>query len=64
MKVFHMFGENDAPGKFVPFIIKEIINNVPTLDLTPGNQTRDFIYVKDVVFAFEHVINLKILLLQ
>ena len=57
MKVFHMFGENDAPGKFVPFIIKEIINNVPTLDLTPGNQTRDFIYVKDVVFAFEHVIN-------
>ena len=57
MKVFHMFGENDAPVKFVPSIIKEIINNVPTLDLTPGNQTRDFIYVKDVVFAFEHVIN-------
>ena len=57
MKVFHMFGENDAPGKFIPFIIKKIINNEPTLDLTPGNQTRDFIYVKDVVFAFEHVIN-------
>ena len=57
MKVFHMFGENDAPGKFIPFIIKKIISNEPTLDLTPGNQTRDFIYVKDVVFAFEHVIN-------
>lgn len=57
MKVFHMFGENDAPGKFIPFILKKIISNEPNLDLTPGNQTRDFIYVEDVVFAFEHVIN-------
>ncbi len=57
MKVFHMFGENDAPGKFIPFLIDKIRNNEPTLDLTPGTQTRDFIYVKDVVCAFECVIN-------
>ena len=57
MKVFHMFGENDAPGKFIPFLIDKIKNNEPTLDLTPGTQTRDFIYVKDVVAAFEYVIN-------
>jgi CDP-paratose synthetase len=57
MKVFHMFGENDAPGKFIPFLIDKIKNNEPTLDLTPGTQTRDFIYVKDVVRAFEYVIN-------
>jgi nucleoside-diphosphate-sugar epimerase len=57
MKVFHMFGENDAPGKFIPFLIDKIKNNEPTLDLTPGTQTRDFIYVKDVVVAFEYVLN-------
>lgn len=57
MKVFHMFGENDAPGKFIPFLIDKIKTNEPTLDLTPGTQTRDFIYVKDVVGAFEYVIN-------
>ena len=57
MKVFHMYGESDSPSKFVPFIIKKIKNNESNLDLTPGLQTRDFIYVKDVVFAFEYVIN-------
>lgn len=56
MKVFHMFGENDAPGKFVPFVIDKIKNNVPSLELTPGDQSRDFIYIKDVVIAFEHVL--------
>ncbi len=57
MKVFHMFGEHDSPNKFIPSIINKIKNNEPILDMTPGNQTRDFIYVKDVVSAFEHVIN-------
>lgn len=57
MKVFHMFGENDAPGKFIPFIVEKIKSNQSNLDLTPGLQTRDFIYVEDVVTAFEYVIN-------
>jgi CDP-paratose synthetase len=57
MKVFHMFGENDAPGKFIPFLIDKIKSNEISLDLTPGTQTRDFIYVKDVVTAFECVLN-------
>lgn len=57
MKVFHMFGENDAPGKFIPFLIDKIKNNEPTLDLSPGTQTRDFIYVSDVVTSFECVLN-------
>lgn len=57
MKVFHMYGENDAKTKFIPSIIDKIKKNTPTIDLTPGEQTRDFIYVKDVVSAFEYVIN-------
>lgn len=56
MKVFHMFGENDAPGKFIPFVIGKIKNNEAFLELTPGEQTRDFIYVYDVATAFEKVL--------
>tara|TARA_A100001011_G_scaffold326526_1_gene350113 strand:- start:1067 stop:1957 length:891 start_codon:yes stop_codon:yes gene_type:complete len=56
MKIFHMYGENDSPGKFVPQILNKIINNYPKIDMTPGLQTRDFIYVNDVVEAFKCVI--------
>ena len=57
MKVFHMFGEHDAPSKFIPFLIDKIKNNEPILDLSPGTQTRDFIYIKDVVTSFECILN-------
>jgi CDP-paratose synthetase len=56
MKVFHMFGENDAQEKFIPFVIEKIKNNEISIELTSGEQTRDFIYVKDVVTAFEKVL--------
>lgn len=56
MKIFHMYGENDAPGKFIPFIIQELKNNVESIDLTLGEQTRDFIYVKDVVRAYQFIL--------
>ena len=57
MKVFHMYGEYDAKTKFIPNIIDKIKNNISKIDLTLGEQTRDFIYIKDVVSAFEYVIN-------
>ena len=57
MKVFHVFGEHDAPSKFIPFLIDKIKNNEPILDLSPGTQTRDFIYIKDVVTSFECILN-------
>lgn len=56
MKIFHMYGENDSPGKFVPFIINRIKNNMESIDLTNGEQSRDFIYIKDVVDAYQFVL--------
>lgn len=56
MKVFHMFGDNDNDEKFIPFIIKKLQNNEVFIELTQGEQTRDFIYVKDVITAFEKVL--------
>lgn len=56
MKIFHMFGENDAPSKFIPFVINKLKSNEQYLELTAGEQTRDFVYVKDVVSAYSHVL--------
>ena len=56
MKIFHMFGENDSPSKFIPRLIDTILREETFIDMTPGLQTRDFIYVNDVVSAFETVL--------
>jgi CDP-paratose synthetase len=52
----HFFGPHDDPTKFVTFIIKSLINQVESLDLTMGEQERDFIYIDDVVNAFVKII--------
>jgi nucleoside-diphosphate-sugar epimerase len=57
MKIFHMYGEHDSLNKFIPSITDMIKNNKSFLNMTPGEQTRDFIYVKDVVSAFDIVLN-------
>jgi len=57
MKIFHMFGENDSPAKFIPSLINALSKDELVIDMTPGMQTRDFIYINDVVSAFEVVLN-------
>ena len=57
MKLFHVFGPDDSPGKFVPFIIAALKNNQTTIDLSPGEQKKDFIFVKDVVNAYKVIID-------
>jgi nucleoside-diphosphate-sugar epimerase len=57
MKIFHMYGPGDALTKFIPSILLKIKENIPTLDLTEGKQTRDFIYIDDVVNAFEVILD-------
>ena len=52
MKLYHMYGPYDAESKFIPSIISRIKNNEIAIDLTPGNQKRDFIYVEDVCEAY------------
>lgn len=56
MKVFHMYGPNDSKEKFVTQMLIKLINNEPYIDLTPGEQLRDFIYVDDVVNAFKTIL--------
>ena len=45
------YGEGDSGSKFIPFLLNKMKNDEP-IDLTDGEQRRDFIYVDDVVAAF------------
>lgn len=49
MVLEHIYGENDNSDKFVERMIQDIaIDPKPFVDLTYGEQKRDFIYVNDV----------------
>lgn len=52
LKLQHIYGPNDDVSKFTGMIFKKLKNNVSSIDLTPGDQKRDFVYVTDVVDAY------------
>ncbi len=54
--IFHMYGLNDSPGKFVHDMLDLISKNAKDIDLTDGNQSRDFIYIDDVIEAFYSIL--------
>ena len=52
LRLEHPYGERDGDGKFIPYIIDELLANRDHIDLTPGEQERDFIYAGDVAEAY------------
>lgn len=48
----HFYGPCDDPSKFVTYIIHSLLSDVECIKLTEGRQTRDFIYISDVISAF------------
>lgn len=57
LKIFHMYGNEDSITKFIPSIVSKINNKEAHISLTKGEQTRDFIYIDDVVAAYAIVLN-------
>ena len=57
IKLEHFYGPLDNRSKFCTKVILDLINKVDFIDLTPGMQKRDFIYIDDVIDAFELLIN-------
>lgn len=53
IKLEHLYGPGDDNEKFVSYILKSCLRNIPELKLTLGEQKRDFIFVSDVVSAYE-----------
>ncbi|MXV17428.1 NAD-dependent epimerase/dehydratase family protein [Hufsiella ginkgonis] len=56
LKLFHMYGAGDAPDKFLPKLFSDIKMNKQLIELTPGEQVRDFVYVEDVAAAYKVVL--------
>ena len=52
----HFYGPFDDKTKFVSFITGQFLQNSTEINLTLGEQKRDFIYVDDVVSAFTRVL--------
>ena len=48
----HMYGQGDDPSKFTTHVLHACYRNDPALELTAGEQLRDFIFIDDVVSAY------------
>ena len=56
MKLEHIYGPNDNIDKFVPMMINRLLSNEFSIDLTAGEQKRDFIFIDDVISAYIFVL--------
>jgi len=52
----HMYGPGDDASKFTTHVFRQCLQQAPTLELTPGEQRRDFIYIEDTVTAFRKIV--------
>lgn len=56
IRIEHMYGPKDDENKFIYWLINQLKQNVEKIDLTSGIQKRDFIYIDDIVNAYEIII--------
>jgi nucleoside-diphosphate-sugar epimerase len=57
VRLEHFYGPNDDDTKFITKILKLLISNVKTIDLTKGEQIRYFLHIQDVIDAFDIIIS-------
>jgi CDP-paratose synthetase len=56
IRLQHMFGPGDDLSKFTSHVLHACYSHQPQLTLTAGDQRRDFIYIDDVVNAYDVVV--------
>jgi CDP-paratose synthetase len=47
LRLEHLYGPGDSKDKFIPWLLGQMKEQVGSIELTDGLQTRDFIYVED-----------------
>lgn len=53
----HMYGPGDDKSKFTSYVINSCLSNVERLALASGVQKRDFIFIDDVVSAYDAILS-------
>lgn len=56
MQLEHFYGPGGNKDNFITIMSAKMLQNQPEIDFTKGEQKRDFIYIGDVVSAFNKVI--------
>ena len=57
LELEHFFGPLDNKSRFITFLIKKMLANVENINLTKGEQKRNFVFIDDVIDAFLKIIN-------
>ena len=57
IRLQHFYGPGDDPYKFISWLTRNLLADVEKLDLTSGEQKRDFIYIEDVTRAYLELLN-------
>lgn len=57
MQLEHFYGPGASSTNFISLMIERLKKNQPQIELTAGEQKRDFIYIDDVVNAYTHILS-------
>ena len=49
LQLEHLYGRNDNPSKFIPMLLNKIAKKDQEIELTKGDQKRDFLYIDDLL---------------
>ena len=52
IRLEHIYGAGDDTSKFTTHIVRQCLQDAPTIPLTAGEQKRDFIHIDDTVEAY------------
>ncbi len=55
-RIFYLYGPNESKERVIPYIINQLLQG-EVVNLSHGNQIRDFLYVNDVGRAFVDILN-------
>ena len=56
LRLEHVIGPNESVNKFNGWVLDKLRSNVHSIDLTKGEQIRDFIFVNDILSAINLLI--------
>lgn len=53
----YFYGPDDSDWKFITYVFNQLLQGAPEIKFTSGKQKRDFIYIDDVINAFDILLN-------